>query len=111
MIIINKTKYKNIEHKTKYQNIIQKTKCQNIVNKTEDQNIVLNIKCQIVILNIFCFRGCLKCMIIYQKHFNVLQYRESKFFLNNIIHNKNGTPNFAFSLILAICENHLASKI
>lgn len=24
------------------------------------------------------FSGCLKCMIIYQKHFNVLQYRESK---------------------------------
>ena len=26
----------------------------------------------------FFFSGCLKCMIIYQKHFNVLQYRESK---------------------------------
>ena len=24
------------------------------------------------------FSGCLKCMIIYQKHFNVLQYRESE---------------------------------
>ena len=23
-------------------------------------------------------RGCLKCLIIYQKHYNVLQYRESK---------------------------------
>ena len=34
------------------------------------------------IINIVCFRGCLKCMIIYQKHFNVLQYRESKFFIN-----------------------------
>ena len=26
------------------------------------------------------FRGCLKCMIIYQKHYNVLQYREGKIY-------------------------------
>ena len=38
----------------------------------------------------FHFRGCLKCMIIYQKHHNVLQYREGKWkakkemFTNNI---------------------------
>ena len=27
----------------------------------------------------FHFRGCLKCMIIYEKHYNVLQYREGEY--------------------------------